>query len=139
MKIDFTHNQQQNTSFQKGVYFVKNPSIIFEKKQKVIVAHKDIFSVSQDGFKYIENKNIKADLKNRITNAPFIKELAEKFDTFVYLSKPLKNDYYNKKYYSHMKIKWAENKKCDVIGGSADSAKAAVASMLNNLETQNFF
>ena len=139
MKLDFTHNQQQNVSFQKGVYFIKNPSVIFEKSAKLNALSKDVFSISQDGFKYVENKKIAPELKEKILQAPFIKELAEKFDTFVYLSKPLKNNYYDKRYYSHMKIKWAENEKCDVIGSSADSAKAAVASLLNNLETQNFF
>lgn len=142
--ITFTQSNQQNqTSFQRGLYFVQSPTVLFDKTAKLDVLTKKIVSSSEEGYRYIEATAISPKIKEKIANIPFVKGLAEKFDTFVYLSKPFKNDYYNK-HYSHLKIKWADSskdipQKCDVIGSSPVSSKAAVSEMIKNLETQEFF
>lgn len=141
--IAFTQSNQQNQTSFNGLYFVKNPTVLFDKSAKLDIFANEAVSLSKEGFKYVEDTVVSPKLKDKISNIPFIKDLAEKFDTFVYLSKPFNNTYYNK-YYSHLKVKWADSssalpKKCDVIGSSPKSPNAAVNNMVKNLETQNFF
>ena len=135
-------NHQNQTSF-NGLYFVKNPTVLFDKSANIDVFANEAVSLSKEGFKYIEDTIISPKMKDKISNIPFIKDLAEKFDTFVYLSKPFKNDYYNK-YYSHLKVRWADGSnvlpsKYDVIGSSQKSSKCAISNLVKNLESQNFF
>lgn len=142
--ITYTQSNQQNqTSFQRGLYFVQSPTVLFDKTAKLDSFAKKIVSSSNEGYRYIEDTAISPKIKERIANIPFVKDLADKFDTFVYLSKPFKNNYYNK-HYSHLKIIWADEskdipQKCDVIGSSPKSSKIAVSNMIKNLETQEFF
>ena len=137
-------NQQRNLSFQKGLYFVDDPTVIFEKNEKVESFLRHVFwEKSDDGFLYVENKSVPQKVKLAISNDSFVKDLAEKFDTFVYVRKPFKcPDFDN--YCSHMKIKWFDSSKNtvetrDVVGLSQESKKTALTTMLDKLKIKEFF
>jgi len=137
-------NQQRNLSFQKGLYFVDNPTVIFDKNKKVESSLRRVFwEKSNDGFLYVENKSVPQKVKSAISNDAFIKDLAEKFDTFVYVRKPFKSPDFNN-YCSHMKIKWFDSSKNaietrDVVGISQESKKTALTTMLDKLKIKEFF
>ncbi|MBO5434359.1 hypothetical protein J6A31_00860 [bacterium] len=137
-------NQQRNLSFQKGLYFVDSPSVVFDKNKKVESFLRHVFwKNSDDGFLYVENKSVPQKVKSAISNDSFVKDLAEKFDTFVYVRKPFKcPDFDN--YCSHMKIKWFDSSKNtvetrDVVGLSQESKKTALTTMLDKLKIKEFF
>jgi len=137
-------NQQRNLSFQKGLYFVDSPSVVFDKNKKVESFLRHVFwEKSDDGFFYVENKSVPQKVKSAISNDSFVKDLAEKFDTFVYVRKPFKcPDFDN--YCSHMKIKWFDSSKNtvetrDVVGLSQESKKTALTTMLDKLKIKEFF
>lgn len=143
MNINPINNQQNNTVFQKGLYFTKHPTVLFNNNAKFDGIIKDTISTSKEGFRYIENKNISNKIQENITNNPFIKDLAEKFDTFVYIRNPFKCPDFNN-FCSHIKIKWFDSSKNivetrDVVGISKDSKKLAQASMLDKLNINEFF
>ena len=104
---------------------------------------KKVVSISEDGFRYVENKSVPQKVKSAISNDSFVKDLAEKFDTFVYVRKPFKcPDFDN--YCSHMKIKWFDSSKNaietrDVVGISQESKKTALTTMLDKLKIKEFF
>lgn len=136
-------NPQRNLSFQRGLYFTDSPKVLFDKSLKVDDFMKKVVSTSEDGFRYVENKLVPNNLKDTISNCSFIKDLAEKYDTFVYVRKPFKcPDFEN--YCSHMKIKWFDSSKNkvetrDVVGLSNDSRKFALNAMLDKLKIEEFF
>ena len=144
MKINSINSNNQNqTTFQKGLYFTKTSTVLFDKSAKLKTIAKKAVSTSEDGFRYVENTTISNTIKDRIAKVPFVKDLAEKFDTFVYMKEPFKSPYYDKAY-SPLKIKWFDTttnsvKRCDVLGKDNYSRKQAVNDMLKNLEDGNFF
>lgn len=136
-------NSQHNLSFQKGLYFTDSPKVLFDKNIKVDDFMKKVVSTSEDGFRYVENKLVPNNIKDTISNCSFIKDLSEKYDTFVYVRKPFKcPDFEN--YCSHLKIKWFDSSKNkvetrDVVGLSNDSRKFALNAMLDKLKIEEFF
>lgn len=136
-------NQQNKLSFQKGLYFTDSPKVLFNKNMKVDDFMKKVISTSNEGFRYVENKSVPNNVKNAISDNSFVKDLAEKFDTFVYVRKPFKcPDFEN--YCAHLKIKWfdpLENKveTRDVVGISNESRKLALNTMLDKLKINEFF
>lgn len=144
MKINpINNNLQNNTSFQKGIYFTESPTVLFNKSAKFDSLKKETISISNDGFRYIENKSIPNKIKTAILNNAFVKDIAESFDTFVYVRKPFKcPDFDN--FCSHLKIKWFDSEKNkvetrDVVGLNPNSEKFAANTMLNKLRLQEFF
>lgn len=144
MKISaINSNTQNNPSFQKGLYFTKTSTVMFDKSKSLNCWAREHISTSSDGFKYLENKSASKSLKETIANIPFVKDLAERFDTFVYLRKPFRSPYFGKNY-SPLKIQWFDESKgavqsVEVLGKDGFSNDKAVKNMINNLETQNFF
>ena len=83
-----------------------------------------------------------ADIKKEVANLPFIKDLAEKFDTFVVCHKPSFIDNL-KKYSSVLEVFWADYSKGQVqnevvIGYSKKSKTDAVENMIHNLSIKEF-
>ena len=81
-------------------------------------------------------------IKNKITNLPFIKDLTEKFDTFVVCHKP---SFINnlKTHSSVLEVFWADYSKGQVqnevvIGYSKKSETNAVENMIHNLSIKEF-
>ena len=144
MNINSTNtNQQRNLSFQRGLYFTDSPIVLFDKTIKVDDFMKKVISTSKDGFSYVEHNAVPNKIQETISNSSFIKELAEKYDTFVYVRKPFKCPDFES-YCSHMKIKWFDSSKNtvetrDVVGLSQESKKTALTTMLDKLKIKEFF
>ena len=90
-------NNNNNISFKNGLYFAKTPYILFNKKTSINYFANEKFKynifnseilTSKEGFRYIKDDITSADIKKEVTNLPFIKDLAERFDTFVVCHKP---------------------------------------------------
>ena len=134
----------ENNINSKGVYFTKIPNVKFDKTQN---ANKSsIAKVSEQGFRYVENKTISKEIKEKFLSNPFIKELSEKFDTFIFFREIPKNHPNNMQYNSHFsfaKISWTDLSKegteiRQVYGNSPISQKAATDAMFKNLENRKF-
>ena len=147
-----TKNFNDNrTSFKAGLYFAKSPYILFNKKTPIsyFANEKFVYNfynskilTSNEGFRYIEDDIISSDMKKEIANMPIIKELSEKFDTFVVSYKP-KFIKELKKYSSLVDIFWADHSKEQaqnklVIGYSEKSELGAVSDMLRKLSIREF-
>ena len=91
-----------NTSF-KSLHFVKYKPV-FNKK---LTYEKDAFiegmKTTKEGIKYIEDIDISSEMKNAISNAPFVKKLAKNFETFVVYSEGI-NNAISEKFYSALRI-----------------------------------
>ena len=153
MQIQSISNNFNNnkTSFKAGLYFAKSPYILFNKKTPISYFADKRFvynfynskiSTSKEGLRYIEDDKISFDMKREIATMPVIKDLSEKFDTFVVSYKPrfIKE---LKKYSSLIDIFWADYSKEQaqnklVIGYSEKSESGAVADMMRNLYTREF-
>ena len=140
-----------NIPFKKGLYFAKTPYILFNKKTPINYFANEKFKynifnseilTSKEGFRYIKDDITSADIKKEVTNLPFIKDLAERFDTFVVCHKPSFIDNL-KKYSSVLEVFWADYSKGQVqnevvIGYSKKSETAAVENMIHNLSIKEF-
>ena len=117
--------------------------MLFNKNTKYITQEQ--VKISERGIRYIENTGIPQNIKERFQNNPFIKELAEQFDTFVFfreLPKGHENNF-GWEHFSFAKISWADfSKKMaeqrNVQGSSPISQELATDKMFKNLEQQNF-
>ena len=149
MEIQTINNNR--VSFSKGLYFTKTPYILFNKKTPINYFANEKFkynlynskiSTSKEGFRYIEDDIISLSMKKKISDASFIKDLSEKFDTFVVAHKPSFIDEV-KKYTSVLEIFWADYSKDEaqnevVIGHSKNSESCAVDNMLHKLSVKDF-
>ena len=144
MNISVRNNSIQNrVSFQRGLYFTENPIVLFDKSAKSDFFAKKLVATSKDGFCYVANKMVPNNVKLAIANNEFVKELTEKFDTFVFVRKPFRCSAFDN-YCSHMKIKWFDSLKNtvetrDVVGVSSASKKMALNTMLDKLKIKEFF
>ena len=144
-------NLNNDISFKNGLYFAKTPYILFNKKTSINYFANEKFKynifnseilTSKEGFRYIKDDITSADIKKEVTNLPFIKDLSERFDTFVVCHKP--SFIYNlKKYSSVLEVFWADYSKGQVqnevvIGYSKKSETAAVENMIHNLSIKEF-
>ena len=137
-----TSNLNNNIPFKKGLYFAKTTDILFNKKANYDYFVNGNILKSRDGFRYIQDDLVSPELKNRIINLPFVKELSENFDTFIVCHKPFFSDYF-KDHKSVLEIFWADYSKDYaqhkiVIGSSKKSQDLAIDNMINNLDLKIF-
>ena len=126
-------------SMKKGLYFSKKSNVIYNINPKFEYITDEVVKVSEDGSRYIEDNLILPSIKERFAKIPFIKELAEKFDTFVFFREIPKEDNCNFNHLTYAIIGWADYSKeaaqrKAVIGRSTSSQKLATEDMFNNLE-----
>ena len=96
--------------FKNGLYFTKSSSVLFNKSNEVNYLSEEIVKKSPTGARYIENTGLSQEIKNAFSKIPFIKNLSEKFDTFVWFSKiPKENK--NEQFMTVAKISWADYSK----------------------------
>lgn len=95
-----------NVYFKSGLYFTTVP-VKFDKNADF--AQKVGVKVSQEGFKYIERPNISAPIIKKFQNNKFVKNLAEKFDTFVLYEEIPQNKKSSSNFIVMAKIWWFDN------------------------------
>ena len=98
--------QQQNSYNPniKALYFAKTTPLCNKALNYVNKADQKL---SKNGFKYLEDKVINPNIKKRIKNIPFVKEMAKKFETFVVYTENKYGKIYNnqqKEYLSMMEM-----------------------------------
>ena len=127
----------------KGLYFTKISSVLFNKNAKYIT--QEPVKTSEKGIRYIENTEIPKNIKDRFLKIPFIKELSENFDTFIFFREIPKGHRNNflKEHIACTKISWADFSKeyaqvRRVDGHSPVSEDLALEKMFKNLEQENF-
>ena len=144
-------NLNNKTSFKKGLYFAKTPYILFNKKTPINYFANEKFKynifnseilTSKEGFRYIKDDTTSTNIKKKIADLPFIKDLSERFDTFVVCHKPSFTDTL-KKYSSVLEVFWADYSKGQVqnevvIGFAKKSEADAIENMLHNLSIKEF-
>ena len=91
---------QQDIAY-KGLYFAKTTPLCNEGFNYVNKAEQ---KVSKQGIKYLEDKDIAANVKERISNIPFIKEMGEKFETFVVYTEKKMEKFFNKEQEEYVSI-----------------------------------
>ena len=95
-----------------GLYFTKTSSVLFNKNPNIKYATDELVKVSKEGSRYIEDTNISQVMKERFSKIPFIKKLAEQFDTFVHFHESPKGSTISKfEHVSYAKISWADYSK----------------------------
>ena len=141
MKINSIDKYRIQPSMQAGLYFCKTSNVIFNKNANYKT--EEIVKISQDGFKYTEETRIPQIIKEKFAKIPFIKNLAEKFDTFIFFSEIPKGAYMNFDNFSYTKISWGDTTKKIAQervaeGNSPISQTLATEKMLKNIEKENF-
>ena len=79
MKINMS--QPSSVKFGSGVYYTEDSNIGFVKNIKTMA--KDGVKFSEEGYKYHEAK-LPQEIKDRFENNELIKNLSEKYDTFIW-------------------------------------------------------
>jgi len=128
-------NYQNTPKFKAGLYFSKVSNVIFNKEANYIT-NKPV-KVSSDGFKYIEDTELPEEMKKRFANIPFIYDLAQKFDTFIWTSFSRdsicgKNAVVTKVSWGDSSQKYAPQKY--VVTHSEKSKEDSINKMFENLE-----
>ena len=96
-------------SMQAGLYFTKNSNVLFNKNTNIKYITDEIVQISQEGTRYIEDVKLSKAIKDRFAQIPFIKELTEKFETFVHFHEAPKDSRTNQfEHVSYAKISWAD-------------------------------
>lgn len=131
-------HENLQTSFKKGLYFTKSSHIEISKKFQNTLTSNETIRESKEGFKYIVDTQTPQALKEKLAKIPFIKQLAEKYDTFIFCGEPFKCSFFND-YYSYLRVMWADRTKANVrietfSGQSSISEQKAQEHMLNSLE-----
>ena len=126
-------------SMKKGLYFTKKSNVIYNINPTFQYMTDEIVKVSEEGSRYIEDNLILPSIKERFAKIPFIKELAKKFDTFVFFREIPKGDCCHFNHLTYATIGWADYSKeaaqrKAVMGKSSISQKLATEDMFNNLE-----
>ena len=122
-----------------GLYFSKNSNVLFNKNTNIKYVTDEIVKVSKEGSRYIEDTNISQVMKERFSTIPFIKKLAEQFDTFVHFHETPKGSIISKfEHVSYAKISWADYSKKfaetkEVVGMNSFSQEKARNEMFEKL------
>ena len=122
-----------------GLYFTKTSNVLFNKNPNIKYATDELVKVSKEGSRYIEDTNISQAMKKRFSKIPFIRKLAEQFDTFVHFHETPKGSATSKfKHISYAKISWADYSKKsaetrDFVGMSPFSQESATNEMFKKL------
>lgn len=125
-----------NVSFTNGLYFSKASNVCFNKTAEFV--NKSGMKVSKDGYKYIEQV-LPKNVQSMFEKNPFIKGLAEKFDTFIWFSKIPKNSVIDgSSNIALAKVMWADTTKDKAqtkmfFGISHESIKDAQNKLFDNI------
>lgn len=145
MHIQSIDSFNQNPAMKAGLYFTKKSNVIYNKDLNIKYATDEIVKVSKEGSRYIEDNLIPQSIKDRFAKIPFIKDLSEKFDTFIYFREIPKEHKNNSGFHniSFAQIGWADYskgmaQKREVQGCSPISQEIATDKMFKNLESCNF-
>ncbi len=130
-------NYQNTPEFKAGLYFSRSSSVLFNRNHNITFRTPDQPQVSSEGFRYFEDKNISEELKKRFANIPFIYDLAQKFDTFIWTSFSRdsicgKNAVVTKVSWGDSSQKYAPQKY--VVTHSEKSKEDSINKMFENLE-----
>ena len=93
-----------NTNFGKGIYFSHISNICFNKTAKF--TNKEGVKISEEGYKYIEQTQLSKQIKDKFKNNKFIKNISEKFDTFIWFEEIQKNKSAGLPNVSMAKVMW---------------------------------
>ena len=128
-----------------GLYFTINSNVIYNRSPKIKYLTDEVVKVSKEGSRYIEDNIIPQSIKERFANNSFIKELSEKFDTFVFFREIPKEHENNSGFHNiaFAQIGWADYykgmaQKREVQGCSPISQEIATDKMFKNLENRDF-
>ena len=129
-------------NFKNGLFFTKSSSVLFNKSENVSYLSEEIVKKSPTGARYIENTSISASVKEAFAKIPFIKNLAEKFDTFVWFSH-IPKESANEKFQTIAKISWADYSKSKAeermaFAESKISEKDSFEKLVGNIEKEIF-
>lgn len=134
MLIQPVTNYNQQPNFQAGLYFTKS-SVLSKNCPNIRFARESAME-SAEGYKYFPDIQIKPEIAERLKQIPFVKNLAEKFDTFIFFTKDAKG--INEKYTSFVSVTWADPGKKILqrkryIGLSENSSEEATANLLDKM------
>ena len=134
MLIQPVTNYNQQPNFQAGLYFTK--SSVFSKNCANISHVRKCAMASAEGYRYFPDTQIKPEIAERLKQIPIIKELAEKFDTFIFFTEDAKG--INEKYTSFVRVTWADPGKKNLqrkgyIGLSEKSSEEATENLLDKM------
>lgn len=138
MRINFRSNSAP--SMKAGLYFSKTSNVLFNQNPNINYVTNEVVKISKEGSRYIEDTTIPQVIKKYFAEIPFIKELAQKFDTFIHFCKVPKGGRFNKsEFVAYAKISWADYSKKyaeqkDFIGTSTVSQEAALYDLFRQLE-----
>ena len=144
MRISSINNFETNPSMKAGLYFTKTSSVLFNKDTNVKNISKEVVKVSKEGSRYIEDVHILPEIKERFAKIPFIRNLAEKFDTFLYFHQTPKGERTNQfEHVSFAKVSWSDYSKNSVEkrefeGRSPITQELATEKMFKNIEQRKF-
>ena len=132
MKIQLT-----SIGFGRGVYYTKTGMSLTNELRGNAV------SVSEEGFKFIENVKLDKSLKERIESTRFIQSLAKEYDTFIKYGEVGPTKAYQNRHMAFAEIVWGDRKsgfagKKMVVGESHSMIEKAINSMIKNLNGEHF-
>ena len=135
-----------NETCSKGLYFTKRPNIEFNKSASILRLNPaDYINVSEKGVRYLADNTITKEIKERFASIPFIKNLVEQFDTFIFFKElPMEHpDNLSSQHLSIARISWLDDAKNSnelrlVSGNSAVSKEFATDKMFINLKGEKF-
>ena len=87
------------------MYFTKASIPLFNRSNELKFATDEIVKTSPAGVRYIEDTDLSQNIKDAFKNNSFVKNLAEKFDTFVWFDK-IQNE--GAKFFFTAKVSWAD-------------------------------
>lgn len=144
MRISSINNFETNPSMKAGLYFTKTSSVLFNKDKNVKYMSNEVVKVSKEGSRYIEDTCISPETKERFAKIPFIRDLAEKFDTFLHFHQTPKGERTNQfEHVSYTKVSWADyskklTEKREFVGRSPITQELATEKMFKNIEQGKF-
>ena len=144
MRISSVNNFEINPSMKAGLYFTKTSSVLFNKDKNVKYITNEVVKISKEGSRYIEDGSILPEIKERFAKISFIRDLAEKFDTFVHFHETPKSKRTNQfEHVAYAKVSWADYskesaEKREFIGRSPISQELATDKMFKNIEDRKF-
>ncbi len=129
-------------NFKSGLFFTKSSSVLFNKSENVSYLSEEIVKKSPTGARYIENTGLSQEIKDAFSKIPFVKNLAEKFDTFVWFSH-IPKESANEKFQTIAKISWADYSKSKAeermaFAESKISEKDSFENLIDNINNEKF-
>lgn len=131
-----------DTCFKNGLYFSKSSHVLFNQSREVSYLSDEIVKKSPTGARYIENTGLSQEIKDAFSKIPFVKNLAEKFDTFIWFSSiPRENS--TESFLTTARIMWADYSKSKAeermaFAESKISEKDSFENLIDNINNGKF-